>query len=350
MTDPPTPLHLIFLAQPPLVGSGGYRMILTMADQLHRRGHMVTVHVRDDKTFTDETALRGFLARHFFPTDVGLRLGHHSFAPCDVLIATYWETAYTVRDNLRGARRGAYFVQDFEPLFHNSVAGYERAEATYTFGLAHITVGPWLAHKLTQDYAADAAYMDMPLNRERYRHIPNPERDTKRVVFLAQPEKTRRRYALGIEALARVREQLPDVEIVLFGSAAIDRAAVPFPHVNRGLIVDLDELVDLYHSADVGVVFSMSNPSRMPLEMMACGLPVVELATRINRVHYGTDAITTLAEPSAAAVADAVVRLLSNEGVWAERVRRGLAYAASMPDVTQAAARFEAILAASLAE
>ncbi len=350
MTDSPTPLQLTFLAQPPLVGSGGYRMILTMADQLHQRGHNVTIHVKNDKTFADETALRRFLADHFFETQISLRLGHERFAPCDALIATYWETAYTVRELVHLARRGAYFVQDFEPLFHKSVAGYQRAEATYTFGLQHITVGPWLTHKLRTDFNADADFIDMPLNRDRYRHAPDRDRTVQRVVFLAQPEKPRRRYEMGLAALARVHERYPAAEIVLFGSAAIDSAAVTFPHVNRGLIVELDDLVDLYNSADVGIVFSMSNPSRMPLEMMACGLPVVELDTHINRVHYGTAEIAVLAEPSAEGVAEAVIGLLSNEERRQERVRRGLDYAAGMPDVGQAAATFEGILVEALSQ
>ena len=58
----------------------------------------------------------------------------------------------------------------------------------------------------------------------------------KQVAFLYQPEKWRRAPEMCISALAQVKQRLPEVEVVLYGSArTVD---VPFEADHRGLITD----------------------------------------------------------------------------------------------------------------
>ena len=42
-------------------------------------------------------------------------------------------------------------------------------------------------------------------------------------------------------------------------------------------MLEPDSLARLYNEATVGLVISLTNYSRMPKEMMACGLPVVDV-------------------------------------------------------------------------
>ena len=57
---------------------------------------------------------------------------------------------------------------------------------------------------------------------------------------------------------------------------------------------------------------SASNPSRIPFEMMAAGLPVVELYKE-NNIYDLPDKGVLLAEPTPEAIASAIVHLLDNE-------------------------------------
>ena len=70
-----------------------------------------------------------------------------------------------------------------------------------------------------------------------------------------------------------------------------------FPHRNAG-VLDGPRLAALYGEATVGMVLSLTNPSLVGLEMMACGLPCVELASESMLASFGRDGPLALAEPN----------------------------------------------------
>ncbi len=129
---------------------------------------------------------------------------------------------------------------------------------------------------LDREYSQDVHEFYFPIDMAIYRPGPRtmPER---RVIFFARPELDRRCYELGIAMLAQFKRRNPDVEVVLYGSAKIPSESIPFAHVNLGLLPSLQALADLYRNADLGIVFSTTNPSLVPYEMMACGLAVADI-------------------------------------------------------------------------
>ena len=99
---------------------------------------------------------------------------------------------------------------------------------------------------------------------------------------------------LGLLALELLAERGPEFEVHLFGSdAPLDFAA--FPAVNHG-VVPPDALAELYRACDVGLCFSATNYSLIPQEMMACGLPVLELDGPSTRAVF-PPGVVTLAGP-----------------------------------------------------
>src|SRR5262249_20887600 len=82
--------------------------------------------------------------------------------------------------------------------------------------------------------------------------------------------------------------------------------------------------------SEVGVVCSLSNPSFVPLEMMACGCAVVEIASeRWNGIlTHGENA--WLVAPSPAAVAGGIVELIENSPLRETLVRNGTALTGKM--------------------
>jgi glycosyltransferase involved in cell wall biosynthesis len=122
---------------------------------------------------------------------------------------------------------------------------------------------------------------------------------------------------LGLLALSELARRRPPVEIALFGSHR--PLPAPFRTTDLGLL-DPANLADLYARATVGMAFSLTNPSLIPLEMMACGLPCVELATEPVLATFGTDGPLRLADPDPIQVCDAVLELLDDP---ARRERMG---------------------------
>ena len=89
-------------------------------------------------------------------------------------------------------------------------------------------------------------------------------------------------------------------------------------HVHHGLLSEA-ELGDLYNSAMCGVALSATNPSRVPFEMVASGLPVVDLRTRTTSLDYQSLPIT-LAEPTPNGIADGIEAAISGSNLISKSV------------------------------
>ncbi|MGV2131134.1 hypothetical protein ACQZ4P_01060 [Agrobacterium vitis] len=79
-------------------------------------------------------------------------------------------------------------------------------------------------------------------------------------------------------ALDILRKRNVDFEVDFFGWP-LGKLNFDFPY--RDLrILKSQQLAELYREATVGVVFSATNHSLVNKEMMACGLPVMDLRSR----------------------------------------------------------------------
>jgi hypothetical protein len=138
--------------------------------------------------------------------------------------------------------------------------------------------------------------------------------DRPQICFYARPWTPRRLFPIGVEALQLVHERRPDVKIVLYGAEDrnLRQYAIPFPYTNLGILTE-QELAELFSASDVGVVFSSTNCSLIPPEMMACKCAVVDLNRETVRGVLEHEVNALLAEPTPEAIADAVVRLLDDE-------------------------------------
>jgi glycosyltransferase involved in cell wall biosynthesis len=111
------------------------------------------------------------------------------------------------------------------------------------------------------------------------------------------------------------------VRIVLFGDQKPPFAPFAFEHAG---VAGHGALAWLFSEATVGLCLSMTNYSLMPQEMLACGLPCVDLDRPSTRSVFGADGPVTLAEFDAHAIADALERLLDDDAEWERRSRLGL--------------------------
>ena len=123
------------------------------------------------------------------------------------------------------------------------------------------------------------------------------------MLFYARAVTPRRAVPLGLLALEELHRRRPDVDVVLFGESRPIRT--PFPHRTLG-VLEPAELAQAYNAATAGLVLSMTNPSLIPTEMLACGLPVVDLATESMATTFGTDGPITLCPFDPLAIASAL--------------------------------------------
>jgi glycosyltransferase involved in cell wall biosynthesis len=257
---------------------------------------------------------------HFFPINAEVSIGEQSLKPAKYTIATSWITAYTVY-SFKATQHRCYFVQDYEPYFFPHGSDYCFAETTYRMGLHGITAGDWLANKLAKDFGMRTTSMGFSFDHSLY--YPRNRRDPgiKRVFFYARSVTPRRGFQLGILALKKVAQCLPDVEFILAGWDS-SSYQISFKHIDAGN-VPVKDLPELYSQCDVALVLSLTNLSLLPLELMACGCPVVSnKGENVEWLLNNTNAV--LADSTPDSLGDAIIDLLCDE-----HKRRQLATASS---------------------
>jgi glycosyltransferase involved in cell wall biosynthesis len=307
-------------------GAGGHATIANLVRGLEARGHDCSLWVLDDEGRHEGESSEqvGALFRSFFGSvRASVVKGFDGWRGADVAVATGWQTiAAVLRRPSVGAR--AYLVQDHEPEFYGTSAERMWAEWTYRQGLRCIAASPWLADVLRDRYGASASSFDLAVDHDRYRETDAARRDDL-VVFYARAVTARRAVPLGLLALEELRRRRPGVEIALFGESR--PVTSRFAYTDLG-VLDAARLAEVYRSATVGLVLSLTNPSLIPLEMMACALPCVDVAGDAMRATFGADGPVELAAPDPLALADAMERLLDSAQLRAERSRAGVAWIA----------------------
>ena len=238
-------------------------------------------------------------------------------------MATGWDTAYPVV-LLPHVRARAYLINDHEPEFFATSADALWAAHTYELGLYGISAGRWLRDLLARRYGQRGGWFRLGVDHEIYRPGPD-ERRRDTVIFYARGFTPRRAVPLGEIALQELQRRRPDLRVVLFGQE--EQLGLPFDHEHLG-VVEPEVLARRYRGATVGLCLSLTNYSLIPQEMLACGLPCVDLAGASTEAELGRDGGIELADPDPVAIADALERLLEDRELWERRSRNGLAQAA----------------------
>lgn len=253
--------------------SGGHINILRMMRLLKARGfeHQHVVVMAPHRWSSREEA-QAALDQAFGAHGITVSLGVETIEPCHYLVATGWQTAYWVA-KYRDTRHRLYFVQDFEPAFYAYGSEHALAENTYRLGLTGITAGSWLADKLAADYGMTTYPMSFGCETDVYKPTEKRAHKHRHIFFYARPVTPRRCFELGLVALKQVCERNPDVAVI-FAGWDVSGYEIPFVHLNAGT-VPLPELPDLYSQCDVALILSATNLSLLPLEVAACGCPLL---------------------------------------------------------------------------
>lgn len=306
-------------------GSGGLQTIFRHVMHLQSLGAKCEIHLSEEPFGRNRATILALMDRCYGCSGVPLFI-RPELEGRDVAVATMNITVKYVLASDCPVR--CYFVQDFEPWFYAMGDRYIEAEAGYAAPLKAITIGRWLESKLSVEYGMEAWHTDFCADGAIYHPIDGVDRAG--VCAIYQPAKDRRCSQLLEDALRIVHEMRPDVSIKTYGSDT----ALPGGFAKHLGLLSKQECNRLYSQSAVGLCISSSNPSRVPFEMMAAGLPVVDVY-RENNLYDFPDGTALLASARPDALASAVVELLDDAGARAERSAAGARLMSDRPANTE---------------
>lgn len=302
-------------------GSGGHLNIFRFIFNLEKLGFVSNIIIVGDMPTSSTAQIKREITDWFFPLNADVFLGNKNAPPAYFTLATGWQTAYLVK-NFSHTTHRLYFVQDFEPWFYPMGSDYLFAEGTYRLGLTAITAGDWLKTKLSDEYGMRTHAVGFAYDKHLYHHVKRPARaaaETSRVFFYARPPTQRRGFELGLMVLARLCLLRPGVEVI-FAGWDVSAYQIPFKHINAGLLA-LEDLPALYNTCDAALVISLSNASLLPLELMACGVPVVSNSGAWTEWLLN-EHNSMLADATVEGLSSALVTILDSP-LEADRIRSG---------------------------
>jgi glycosyltransferase involved in cell wall biosynthesis/GT2 family glycosyltransferase len=262
---------------------GGVNTVLRLADHLRR-----TQGVDNRFVFwsaPNEPFFRSAIAAAF-PDLASSEIEFHDasraslqrLAPADVAVATLWATAYSVAQ-FPGAPRRFYMIQDFEPMFYPAGTLYALAEESYRLGLYGICNTEHMRRLYESRYDGRGMSFEPAVDPTVFhaegRRFERTLSDPATVFVYARPGHWRNCWELASIALEELKARVGDrVRIVTAGSwARPEDVGSGIEHLG---LLDYRETGELYRTCDVGVALTVSeHPSYLPLELMACGVPVV---------------------------------------------------------------------------
>lgn len=309
-------------------GAGGHVAIFKAIAALEAEGNCCRIWINYNSRHGAPGDVQRIIAEAFCPLRAEVRF----LSPANVQLingdagfATDRWTAYYLRAAPVAHR--FYLVQDFEPAFYPAGASSLMAENTYRLGFHHIASSPWLVEKM-------AAYTGEPTVCFNYgvdHTLYHPEGRTAgpeahRIAFYSRTATDRRAVEVGMLALEMLASRRQDFEVHLFGEK-LGKLPLPFPYRDHGVLT-AEGLATLYRDCSIGLVLSATNHAIIPKEMMACGLPVIELDGANTRSVYPQQTIV-FSPPDPEHMGNAIAKLLDDHGHWRQQQNAGLDFARS---------------------
>ena len=235
-------------------------------------------------------------------------------------IATTWQSVYSLLNYSSSKLPKFYFMQDYESWFYAHGTESMQAQASYEQGLIGITGGPWLLSKFQEHGGEGLNYM-FTVDHDIFYPLESHPKSVRRIFFYGRPSTERRCFELGIAALKIVKERNPEIEIVFAGLGGISNVGFEATFMGN---VPLPELGDLYRSCDLGLALSGTNLSYLPVELMACGIPVVTNSGPHVEWYCKNEENSLVAAPFPSSIASAITRLIEDSDLRAHLRHMGL--------------------------
>jgi glycosyltransferase involved in cell wall biosynthesis len=274
---------------------GGIRVLAIYAERLRKKGHEVAVVSTPFRMRLRQKVKSLLLGRGWPKTQLegshfdGIGVAHRvleqeravvdSDVPdADVVVATYYPTAYGVLNLSRAKGAKAFFIQNYEM---EDGKPNPTLDATWRMPIHKIVISKWLV-KIAQEKFADTTVSHVPnsVDLDQFHALPRGKRPVPTVGLLYATSWMKGcRTSLG--ALKQVTTVLPSLRLICFGAErpGFDLRLPPYAEFHYR--PPQEKLRDLYAQCDVWLCGSAREGFHLPpLEAMACRCPVV--STRVG--------------------------------------------------------------------
>lgn len=335
--------------------NGGTNAIFQVADRLGRMGHTVTIVSAGTKnhgwfTFTSPvkflypeaeiypsfkigkkkvllSEVISYLIKKF---SHGLEISRHRLLAeaippdSECIIATFFETAFSVQMAEVERAKKFYYVQHFESVFFTDSVSKQRVKQTYFFPLRKIVSSTWANNMLAKEIGQTGSVVLPGIDTSTFRPCGSTSRPSGFTVVALGKAAPVKGLKYLLEGLSMANDQIPGLRLVLFGTEPELKDLSP---VKTEYIIgpSNEQLANIYSNSDVLVTPSLfeSSPSP-PLEAMACGTPVV--TTQFGTEDYCFDGFNSLVIPpkNPSAISRALVSLYGDSELREKLRKNGL--------------------------
>ena len=199
----------------------------------------------------------------------------------DVVIAGNWQAVYYLNDF---DAYKMYFVQDYEPYFFKLNERYLLAKLTYQLGEHIVSLGKWNIEQISKECHIESKmdYISFPYEPSEYSKTITRDfygyKSKKNIKIAVYTKEEGKRIPNILQSiLEHASEYFAEkgivLEIAYFGMKKNHKVRLG---QNLGKL-NKDQMLKLYNDSDFGMVASMTNISLVPYEMIATGLPVIEM-------------------------------------------------------------------------
>jgi glycosyltransferase involved in cell wall biosynthesis len=195
----------------------------------------------------------------------------------DVVIATWWETAFMVATLPPEKGRKVYFVQHHEVFEHLPT---HVSAGSYHLPLRKITISGWLRDIMAARYGDhDVAVVPNSVDTDLFHAKPRGKQSLPTLGMIYARERFKG-LDVALGTIGEVLRTHPNLQVVAFGTVPVGMD-LPLPLGARYVHAPAqDQLRGLYAGCDVFLSASRAEGFGLPiLEAMACRTPVVATAT-----------------------------------------------------------------------
>ncbi|MBP9205342.1 MAG: glycosyltransferase [Kofleriaceae bacterium] len=198
-------------------------------------------------------------------------------------MATTWASTYPLLSADPLLR--AYFIQDYEPYFFPNGGKRYLAERSYDFGYFPICAGPWLPQRIGYvpggQREQDHCTYNLAVTHDDYFPSAAPATSRQGVCFYVRASTERRGFDLALMTIEVLQRDYPHIPIATVGMHAPELHQVTgCKHLG---IKAVSQLQQVYSAYAAYVVFSFTNYSLLPAEIIACGGHVIDLDIPSNQ-------------------------------------------------------------------
>lgn len=268
--------------------SGGYRTVLRVIDFLIKNEYSINIEVFP-KLFKHGDQLKVICNYNEISNMDSLNLvSAKQDTSADVYVATGYQTFKKAEYYRSKGKCVVFFCQDLEWKFPTVAKNYNLQKDVKNF--YDIEMPTFTMSKFLGNYLKDQRILkSTSLNVDTDIYYNQSHKRDGICLLYCNPKKKPHRFGELVMKLAKsLAERYPEKVISLYGASNIPD--VDQANVKRLNLLNNEQLVNLYNTSELGVVFSTTNPSRIAYEMVACGMPAIEADCEFTKYDMNSDA------------------------------------------------------------